>query len=211
VLFVEKLSKSGFFTNVSFTLRKGDKVAFISPDSSIITTLFNTLMRIETADSGSFKYGITTTPSYFSQDYEKLFKTSDNLVDWLRPYSKDQADSYLRGWLGRMLFSGEEALKQARVLSGGEKARCMFAKMMLTAGNVLLMDEPTNHLDLEAITALNKGLQNYRGVLLFTSHDHELVATVANRIIYVDENVFIDKKMTYDEFIEWTEIHPLTF
>ncbi|HOJ44988.1 MAG TPA: ATP-binding cassette domain-containing protein [Bacilli bacterium] len=211
VLFVEKLSKSGFFTNVSFTLRKGDKVAFISPDSTIITTLFNTLMRIETADSGSFKYGITTTPSYFSQDYEKLFKTSDNLVDWLRPYSKDQADSYLRSWLGRMLFSGEEALKQARVLSGGEKARCMFAKMMLTAGNVLLMDEPTNHLDLEAITALNKGLQNYRGVLLFTSHDHELVATVANRIIYVDEDVFIDKKMTYDEFIEWTEIHPLTF
>ena len=123
-------------------------------------------------------------------------------MDWLRPYSSDQHESYLRGWLGRMLFSGEEALKPVSVLSGGEKVRCMMAKTMLTAGNLLIMNEPTNHLDLEAITALNKGMINYKGVLLFTTHDHELMQTVANRIIYIDENSFLDKEMTYDEYLD---------
>ncbi len=210
VLFVEKLSKNQYFKNVSFTLRKGDKVVFLSPNSTIITMLFDILMGLESQDEGSYKFGITTIRTYFPQEYQHLFKSSNTLVDWLRPYAKDQHDSYLRGWLGRMLFSGEEALKQVRVLSGGEKARCMFAKVMLTAGNILLLDEPTNHLDLEAITALNKGLQSYKGVLLFTSHDHELVATVANRVIYVDENTMIDKMMTYDEFIDWMQEHPLS-
>ncbi|HAV19561.1 MAG TPA: ABC transporter ATP-binding protein [Firmicutes bacterium] len=209
VLYVEKLAKWGFFKDVTFSLRRGDKIAFLSPNSKIITMLFDILNGIHEADEGTFKFGITATPTYFPQDYDALFKTSINLVDWLRPFSKDQHESYLRGWLGRMLFAGEEALKQARVLSGGEKARCMFAKIMLTAGNILFLDEPTNHLDLEAITALNKGMQNYKGVLLFTSHDHELVSTVANRIIYIDETRLIDKTMNYDEFIDWMETNPL--
>lgn len=123
-------------------------------------------------------------------------------MDWLRPYSKDQHESYLRSWLGRMLFSGEEALKSVSVLSGGEKVRCMMARLMLIAGNLLILDEPTNHLDLESITALNKGMMNYKGVLLFTTHDREILSTVANRIIYIDEHQVIDKVMTYDEFVE---------
>jgi ATPase subunit of ABC transporter with duplicated ATPase domains len=209
VLTVENLTKTGFFPKINFTLRRGDKVVFLSRNSTIITMLFDILMKTQTPDSGAFQFGITAQPTYFPQDYQHMFKTTDNLVEWLRPYSKDQHESYLRGWLGRMLFSGEEALKQARVLSGGEKARCMFAKLMLTAGNILLMDEPTNHLDLEAITALNKGMESYQGVLLFTSHDHELIATVANRVIYLDEKTFIDKTMSYDEFVEWTETNPL--
>ncbi|MEG2052674.1 MAG: ATP-binding cassette domain-containing protein, partial [Bacilli bacterium] len=127
---------------------------------------------------------------------------SISLIDWLRPYSKEQTDTYIRGWLGRMLFSNDEALKEVKVLSGGEKVRCMLAKTMLTDANLLIMDDPTNHLDLESITALNKGMINYLGVLLFSSHDHELLNTVANRIIYIDESKIIDKYCTYDEFLE---------
>lgn len=205
VLFVNKLSKNGLFQNVSFTLNRGDKVAFITDNSKRITTLMDVLMGIEEADSGSFKFGITAQPTYFPVDHQMYFKEKMTLVDWLRPYSKDQAESYLRGWLGRMLFSGEEALKMSTVLSGGEKVRCMMAKLMLTAGNVLLLDEPTNHLDLESITALNKGLIAYKGVLLFASHDHELINTVANRIIYIDGHNVYDRRSTYDEFIEWFE------
>lgn len=202
VLFVEHLTKKGVFEDLSFTLTRGDKVAFISPNSLVITRLFDILMGLDQPDDGSFKFGITVTPTYLPADNTKYFKGRENLVDWLRPYSKDQHESYLRGWLGRMLFSGEEALKQVNVLSGGEKVRCMMARMMLTAGNVLLMDEPTNHLDLESITALNKGLIAYKGVLLFTSHDHELLSTVANRIIYIDAQKVIDKKMGYEEFLD---------
>jgi len=203
VLFVENLSKKGLFDNLTFTLKRGDKVAFISPSSQVITTLFNILAGVQTADSGRFTFGVTVKPTYLPQDHKGSFKDKHlPLVDWLRPYSPDQSDSYVRGWLGRMLFSGEEALKEVGVLSGGEKVRVMMAKSMLTAGNLLILDEPTNHLDLEAITALNKGLINYKGVLLFATHDHELLATVANRIIYIDEKTFIDRRCSYEEFLD---------
>lgn len=203
VLDVENLTKNGLFKNLSFSLRKGDKVAFLAKNSLVLTSLFNILMGEDTQDEGNYKFGITVTPSYMPSDNSKYFKDEElNLVDWLRPYSKEQNETYLRGWLGRMLFSNEEALKSISVLSGGEKVRCMMAKSMLTAGNLLIMDDPTNHLDLESITALNKGMINYKGVLLFTSHDHELINTVANRIIYIDEDRFIDKFCTYDEFLE---------
>lgn len=203
VLFVENLSKENYFKNLSFTLNRGDKVAFIAPNSLYVTSLFDILNGHDKADEGTFKFGVTVTKTYLPQDHSRYFDDPTvNLVDWLRPYSKDKSDSYVRGWLGRMLFSGEEALKEVKVLSGGEKVRVMLAKNMLTAGNVLILDEPTNHLDLEAITALNKGLINYNGVLLFTSHDHELLATVANRVIYIDNDKIIDFRGTYEEFLD---------
>lgn len=203
VLFVEGLTKKGLFKDVSFTLVRGDKVAFIAPNSQIITTLFDVLTDTQKADAGKFNFGVTAKYTYLPQDHKRFFKDKKvNLVDWLRPYSKDQTDSYIRGWLGRMLFSGEEALKEVGVLSGGEKVRVMLAKNMLTAGNMLIMDEPTNHLDLEAITALNKGLINYKGVLLLASHDHELLSTVANRVIYIDEEKMVDFRGTYEEYLD---------
>ena len=157
ILFVENLSKKGLFSNVSFTLKRGDKVAFLSPNSNILNALFAILAGEDEDYEGKFKYGITVTPTYLPTENSKYFEGhTESLVDWLRPYSSDQHESYLRGWLGRMLFSGEEALKPVNVLSGGEKVRCMMAKTMLTAGNLLIMNEPTNHLDLDAITALNK-------------------------------------------------------
>lgn len=206
ILFVENLSKPGLFKNLSFTLKRGDKVAFISPNSNIINALFAILANDDKNYTGSFKYGITVVPTYLPTENSKYFDNhQESLVDWLRPYSSDQHESYLRGWLGRMLFSGEEALKPVSVLSGGEKVRCMMAKTMLTAGNLLILNEPTNHLDLEAITALNKGMINYKGVLLFNTHDHELMQTVANRIIYIDSEGFVDKQMTYDEYLDSLE------
>ncbi len=206
ILFVENLSKPGLFKNLSFTLKRGDKVAFISPNSNIINALFAILAKEDKDYTGSFKYGITVVPTYLPTENSKYFDNhQESLVDWLRPYSSDQHESYLRGWLGRMLFSGEEALKPVSVLSGGEKVRCMMAKTMLTAGNLLILNEPTNHLDLEAITALNKGMINYKGVLLFNTHDHELMQTVANRIIYIDSEGFVDKQMTYDEYLDSLE------
>ena len=205
VLEVHNLSKKGFFKNVEFILNKGDKVAFVGPNTLAITTFFDCLMNKQTADEGTFKFGITITPSYMEANNDEYFKSDVSLVDWLRPYSNDQHESYLRGWLGRMLFSNEEALKSACVLSGGEKVRCMLAKTMLNASNLMIFDDPTNHLDLESISALNKGMINYKGVLLFYSHDHELLNSVANRIIYLDENTFIDKMCTYDEFLSWHE------
>lgn len=206
ILFVENLCKPGLFKNLSFTLKRGDKVAFISPNSNIINALFAILAKEDKDYTGSFKYGITVVPTYLPTENSKYFDNhQESLVDWLRPYSSDQHESYLRGWLGRMLFSGEEALKPVSVLSGGEKVRCMMAKTMLTAGNLLILNEPTNHLDLEAITALNKGMINYKGVLLFNTHDHELMQTVANRIIYIDSEGFVDKQMTYDEYLDSLE------
>ena len=202
ILFVENLTKDGLFKDISFSLQRGDKVAVISPNSKIVTSLFNILMGEEEADAGSYKFGITVNPTYLPQDNHKYFAEDISLVDWIRPYSKDDHDAYLRGWLGRMLFSGEEALKSCKVLSGGEKVRCMLARMMLNAGNFLFLDEPTNHLDLESITALNKGMINYKGVMMFTTHDHEINDTVANRIIYIDEEKFIDRRMSYEEFVE---------
>ncbi len=196
--------------NVSFTVNKGDKIAFVGPNGLAKTTLFKILMEELTPDSGSFKWGVTTSRAYFPKDNSEYFDNVDlNLVDWLRQYSTDQTETFLRGWLGRMLFSGEEALKKANVLSGGEKVRCMLSKMMLSGANVLLFDEPTNHLDLESITALNNGLINFKGTVLFVSHDHQFVQTVANRIIEITPKGLIDRQITYDEYLENEDIIAL--
>ena len=202
ILQVTNLTKKGMFENLSFNVNHGDKIAFLCSNSLAITTLFNIIMGLEEADSGSVRWGKTAKASYLPQDNRKYFENCHlNLVDWLRQFSKEQDVTFIRGWLGRMLFSGEEALKEACVLSGGEKVRCMMAKCMLEAGNVMLLDEPTNHLDLESITALNKGMINYKGAMLFASHDQEIVETVANRIIDIaSPNKIIDKQMTYEEY-----------
>ncbi|HHU19043.1 MAG TPA: ATP-binding cassette domain-containing protein [Bacilli bacterium] len=189
--------------NVSFTLNREDKVAFVGPNDIAKTTLFDILTGKLEADSGSYTWGITTTQSYFPKDNSEFFENSDlTLVEWLRQYSpEDETETFLRGFLGRMLFSGEEALKKASVLSGGEKVRCMLAKMMLSSANVLLLDEPTNHLDLESITAVNNGLINFKGALLFTSHDHQFIETISNRLIELTPNGVIDKQMSYSEYV----------
>ncbi len=192
--------------NVSFTVNKGDKIALVGPNGIAKTTLFQILMGEIEADSGEYSWGVTTTQAYFPKDNSAYFQSDMNLVDWLRQYSKDQDESYLRGFLGRMLFSGEEALKKASVLSGGEKVRCMLSKMMMSGANVLLLDEPTNHLDLESITALNNGLIDFDGTMLFVSHDHQFVQTIANRIIEITPAGIIDKVITYDEFLENDDI-----
>ncbi|MGO1712563.1 MAG: ABC-F family ATP-binding cassette domain-containing protein, partial [Senegalia sp. (in: firmicutes)] len=206
ILMVEDLNKTidgeVILKDVNFTVNKGDKIAFVGDEISI-TTLFKILMEEDEADSGSFKWGVTITKSYFPNDNSEFFNDVDlNLVDWMRQFSEDQSESYLRGFLGRMLFSGEEALKKAKVLSGGEKVRCMLSKMMLSSANVLILDQPTNHLDLESITAVNNGLRDYKSNILFTSHDHQFIDTVANRIIKVTKEGIIDKMMTYDEFLK---------
>ncbi len=204
VLKVENLSKAGYFKNLSFNIEKGQKVVIFAKNSQITTALFNIIMGKEEADSGSVHIGKTIRTSYLPQNYDEYFNNVDlTLVDWLRQFSKDQNETYIRSWLGRMLFTGEENMKLAKVLSGGEKVRCMLAKIMLEQSNLLLLDEPTNHLDLESITALNKGMQNYKGVMLFATHDQEIIETVANRIIdIVDENKIIDFTGTYEEYME---------
>lgn len=206
ILMVEDLNKTidgeVVLKDVNFTVNKDDKIAFVGDEISI-TTLFKILMGKMEADSGNFKWGVTITKAYFPQDNSEFFNEVDlNLVDWMRQFSEDQSESYLRGFLGRMLFSGEEALKRAKVLSGGEKVRCMLSKMMLSSANVLILDQPTNHLDLESITAVNNGLRDYKSNVLFTSHDHQFIDTVANRIIKVTPEGMIDKMMSYDEFLE---------
>lgn len=210
LLTVDRINKTidgqQVLNNISFTVNKGDKIAFVGPNGIAKTTLFQILMGEIEADSGEFSWGITTSQAYFPKDNSAYFDTDLNLVDWLRQYSKDQDESYIRGFLGRMLFSGEEALKKASVLSGGEKVRCMLSKMMMSGGNVLILDEPTNHLDLESITALNNGLIDFDGTILFVSHDHQFVQTIANRIIEITPNGLIDKSITYDEYLENEEI-----
>ena len=189
--------------NINFSLDRGDKVAFVGTNGIAKTTLFKILMGELKPTTGEVKWGITTSQAYLPNDNTEYFNVENmDLVEWLRQYSKDDSATFLRGWLGRMLFSGEEALKQANVLSGGEKVRCMLAKMMLSGANVLILDEPTNHLDLESITALNNGMSNFKGTMLFTSHDHQLVETVANRIMEIKEDKLIDKRMTYEEYLE---------
>jgi len=189
--------------NINFSLDKGDKVAFVGTNGIAKTALFKILMGELKPTTGEVKWGITTSQAYLPNDNTEYFNVENmDLVEWLRQYSKDDSATFLRGWLGRMLFSGEEALKQANVLSGGEKVRCMLAKMMLSGANVLILDEPTNHLDLESITALNNGMSNFKGTMLFTSHDHQLVDTVANRIMEIKEDKLIDKRMTYEEYLE---------
>jgi len=203
ILTVENLTKKGFFENVSFTVQKDEKIAFVGPRSIDISMLFEVIMGNEEADSGTVTWGKTITTSYVPQDFDSFFDgVNKSLVEWLDQYSNDHTETYLRGWLGRMLFSGDEAKKKACVLSGGEKVRCMMARAMLMGGNFLVLDEPTNHLDLEAITSLNKGMINYKGCILFTSHDQELVETVANRIIEIDKTKTFDKLTTYDEYLE---------
>ena len=193
---------------MSFIINKGDKLAFVGKSEIAITTLFKILMGEMEADSGTYKWGVTTSQAYFPKDNTKYFDGNEpTLVDWLRQFSpNDQSESFLRGFLGRMLFSGEEVLKKPSVLSGGEKVRCMLSKMMLSGANVLVLDDPTNHLDLESITALNNGLIAFKGSVLFTSHDHQFVQTIANRIIEITPNGLVDKQMSYDEYLENTEL-----
>ncbi|WP_232697216.1 ABC-F family ATP-binding cassette domain-containing protein [Brevibacillus daliensis] len=196
--------------NLHMIVNKGDKIALVGPNGLPKTTLFQVLMGELEADSGSYAWGVTTTQAYFPKDNSAYFDGCNlTLVDWLRQYSKDQDETFLRGFLGRMLFSGEEALKKANVLSGGEKVRCMLSKAMMPGANVLLFDEPTNHLDLESITALNNGLMEFDGTMMFVSHDHQFVHTIANRIIEITPNGIIDKLMTYDEYLESEEVKQL--
>ncbi|MGW8959936.1 ABC-F family ATP-binding cassette domain-containing protein [Paenibacillus sp. NPDC055715] len=214
LLTVDRLSLSiegeQVLNEFSLVVNKGDKIAFVGPNGLPKSTLFQVLMNETEAESGEFSWGITTTQAYFPKDNSTYFDGVDmNLVEWLRQYSKDQDETFLRGFLGRMLFSGEEALKKASVLSGGEKVRCMLAKMMLNGANVLLLDEPTNHLDLESITALNNGLIDFDGTVLFTSHDHQFIQTIANRIVEITPNGVIDRTMSYDEYLENDEIAKL--
>ena len=205
ILMVEDLTKEGYFKNLSFTVQKNEKIGVVSDKSTTLTMLYDILTGKEQPDSGTVKWGKTISFSYFPQNNNEFFQDCDlNLVEWLSQYSNDHYEEYLRGWLGRMLFSGEEALKKAKVLSGGEKVRCMLAKMMLEGGNFLVFDEPTNHLDLESITALNNGLSNYRGCMLLTSHDQELMNTVCNRIIEINDVKTYDRQVTYDEYIDET-------
>lgn len=203
ILMVEGLTKKGYFENVSFTVQRDDKIGIVSDKSTTISMLYDVLMGKAEPDGGTVRWGKTISASYFPENNNEFFQGCDlNLVEWLSQFSSDHYEEYLRGWLGRMLFSGEEALKQAKVLSGGEKVRCMLAKMMLEGGNFLILDEPTNHLDLESITALNNGMKNFKGCMLFTSHDQELMNTVATRIIEINGTKRFDKNVTYDEYID---------
>lgn len=188
--------------NVSFVINKGDKVVLLGSSDLAKSCLFDILAGEMEPDSGTYEWGVTTTQSYFPNDNSKYFEgNNDSIIDWLRQYSEDKDETFIRGFLGRMLFSGEEAKKKVSVLSGGEKVRCMFSKMMLSGANVLLVDQPTNHLDLESITSVNEGLIKFKGTVLFASHDHEFIQTVANRIIDIEGKVIEDKYTTYDEYL----------
>ena len=195
--------------DISFRLENDDKVVFMGDDAAA-TALFNILSERDTDFEGSFKWGVTTSQDYMPKNHNEYFDGCElSLVDWLRQYSEEKSESYIRGFLGRMLFSGDEALKEAQVLSGGEKVRCMLSKLMLSNENVLMLDDPTNHLDLESITSVNKALEDYKGVLLFTSHDHQFISSIANRIIFIGENGILDRKTNFEDFIESEEIQDL--
>jgi ATPase subunit of ABC transporter with duplicated ATPase domains len=187
---------------IDLFVSKGDKIALVGSNELAKSTLLQILMDEMDADSGVYNWGLTTTRAYFPKDNSSSFNSDLNLVDWLRQYTTNKEETYIRGFLGRMLFSGEESQKQASVLSGGERVRCILARMMLSGSNVLLLDEPTNHLDVEAITALNNGLADFTGTLFLVSHDHQLLQTVANRIIEITPVGVVDKMMTYDEYLE---------
>ncbi len=211
ILKVENLSKSiggeVLFKNLEFNVNKGDKIAFLGKDSMAVTALFQILNDELKADTGNYQFGQTITTAYLPNENEPYFNIDYNLIDWLRQYAPGEKDEvYIRGFLGKMLFSGQESLKQANVLSGGEKVRCMVSRMMLSGANFLILDEPTNHLDLESITAFNNGLRDFPGTVLFTSHDHEFTQTVANRIIEISPNGYLDKLMTYDEYVSEEKI-----
>jgi len=206
VLTVDSISKTidgvKVLDNISFTLNHGDKVAFVGPDVNATTTLFKILIGETEPDEGSYKWGVTTSQAYFPKDNTQEFTSDESIADWLMQYSPEKDVTYVRGFLGRMLFSGEEALKKLSVLSGGERVRCMLSKMMMSGANTIVLDEPTNHLDMESITALNNGMMKFPGVILFTSQDHQFVQTIANRILELIPGGLVDKQCTYDEYLE---------
>ncbi len=211
ILMVEGISKTidgvKVLKNISFTVNRGDKIAILAKNEIARTTLFKILMGEIEPDEGTFKWGVTTTRSYLPKDNAKYFEDVDlSLIDWLRQYSEEKIESFIRGFLGKMLFSGDEPMKKANVLSGGEKVRCMFSKLMLSGANVLILDEPTNHLDLESIQAVNNGLIAFKGTMLFASHDHKFIQTIANRIIEITPNGVLDRQTTLDDFLENEEI-----
>lgn len=208
---LEKLSNGEtFFKNISFDIKRGQKVAVVS-SNSLATTAFYQILAGEDSDySGSFKWGVTITPTYLPNDNSSYFEGIDlNLIDWLRQYSEEKDETFIRGFLGRMLFSGEETLKKCTVLSGGEKMRCMMSRMMMLKGNLLMLDEPTNHLDLESITALNNGMKDFKGTILFTTRDHELAQTVADRVFELTPNGLIDREMPFDEYLSDERVQQL--
>ena len=214
ILTVEHLSAKGtdaevLFHDISFSLAKGDKAVILSKEGRASTAFYEILMGNQKALKGEFKWGVTITKAYLPSDNSEYFTVDLNLIDWLRQYSAEKDETFIRSFLGRMLFSGEETFKKCNVLSGGEKVRCMISKMIMTGANALLLDEPTNHLDLESITAFNNGLKDFKGTVLFTSHDHEFVNTVATRVIEITPKGIIDKMMTYDEYILSPEVKAL--
>ncbi len=214
ILAVEGISKTvdgvKVLDNISFRVNKGDKIAFVGQDEIATTTLFKIITGELEPDEGSYKWGGTTSLSYFPKDNSAYFDDNDdNLLQWLNQYSSDNTETYLRGFLGKMLFSGDDVLKPVKVLSGGEKVRCMLSRMMMYGSNVLVLDQPTNHLDLESITAVNNGLEAFPGNVLFSSYDHQFIQTVANRIMEITDGHLLDKMMTYDDFIEFKSTHGL--
>jgi len=207
ILTVDGISKTvdgvKVLDHLSFTLSRDDKVALIGDNEIAHTTLLRILMEEIEPDEGTFKWGVSTSQSYFPKDNTQFFEdTEDNLLQWIAPYSPDEHESYLRQFLGRMLFSGDDVFKQVKVLSGGEKVRCMLSRMMLSSANVLLLDQPTNHLDLESIAAVNNGLADFKGVVIFSSHDYQFIQTIANRIMEFSADGFTDRKMSFDEYLE---------
>ena len=205
ILKVKNISKTingeKLLDNISFVVKEGDKIAFMADNENAKTVLFQIIAGELEPDEGEIERGTTITNTYFPKDNNYLFEEDMTITDWLRQYSKDPDETYVRSFLGRMLFSGEEALKYVKVLSGGEKVRCVLSKMMLSGANLLIMDEPTNHLDMESITALNEGMKKFIGNILFTSHDHQLTQTVANRIIDIKLDKVIDREVSYNEYL----------
>ena len=212
-LFVTEVSKTidgvKVLDKISFIMGRDDKIAFIGENENAITTMFMLLAGEMEPDEGNIKWGVSTTQAYFPKDNSAFFDGADcELVEWIRQFSEDKRESYLRTFLGRMLFTGDDVYKQVKVLSGGEKVRCMLSKLMLSGASVLLLDQPTNHLDLESIAALNNGMSDFGGNLLFTTHDHQIIETVANRIIEFKDGGIIDRAMTYEEYIESMRTQP---
>ncbi len=217
ILNIEKLSKSVdgrvLFDNISFTVNKGDKIAFYSRDPLAVTSFFDIISRETSADNGRFEWGTTITQAYLPVENSKYFTADFNLIDWLRQwvpsFVTDADEPFLRGFLGKMLFSGDDIMKKTRVLSGGEKVRCMISRMMLQNPNTIVLDQPTNHLDLESIQSFNESAVNFKGVVLLSSHDHTFMETVANRVIELTPNGAIDRLMSFDEYLENERVHQL--
>ena len=214
-LFVTEVSKTidgvKVLDNISFIMGKNDKIAFIGENENTITTMFKLLAGEIEPDEGEIKWGVSTTQAYFPKDNSEFFDGSeDELIDWIRDFSEDKKESYLRTFLGRMLFTGDDVYKSVKVLSGGEKVRCMLSKLMLSGASILMLDQPTNHLDLESVAALNNGLMDFKGNIIFTTHDHQLIQTTANRIIEFKDSGIIDRAMTYDEYVEAMRGEPVS-